>query len=74
MTNVLVTVATEDGTDVVEMTVEDATEVKKLLKKAQRNGEWDDKIDIILDRSKRLETIGTIVTMSDGFGWYRNYD
>lgn len=68
---VFVQVASEDETYVVVMSKEDAERAKQLLQKSMRNGEWNDEVNTILDRSKRLSTIGTINTMGDGFGWYK---
>lgn len=68
---VLVTIASEDGDYIVEMTEADMIEAKALLRKAQRKGEWPDAVNDIIDRSRKLKTVGSINTMGDGWGWYK---
>ncbi len=67
-----VTILSEDRTYVVSMKSEDIPRVKKLLKEYQRTGEWADEINDIIHRSKEVTTVGTINTMGDGGGWYKN--
>ena len=69
---VLVLVQGEGPTHVYEMTADDAGLARKLLNKAVNDGEWNDEVNTIIDRSKKVKLAGVIDTSGDMFGWTRS--
>lgn len=66
-----VQVDTEGGSFVVAMRQQDADRAQQLLKAARHTGEWPDEVNKLINRSKKIKTVGIINTMGDGWGWYR---
>lgn len=64
----------EGSTRVIELTREDASRLKKVLKKGQRVGEWPDEASDILDRAKEVKMAGYVDTSGDCFGWYNTQE
>lgn len=69
---VKITVEGENGSEVLELTRKDYVALRAAVKKAEKNQEWSDEINDILDKGKVVKTAGTLNTMGDGWGWTSN--
>lgn len=70
MSNVMVQVESEGGTQVVSMTPSDAARMKDIMIQAMPDNEWPDEADEILDRSPAVDLYGIVNTYGDGCGWF----
>jgi hypothetical protein len=59
----------EGGSEVLEMSQEDAEKAKQLLQEAE-GGEWPEEVNDILTRAKKVEIHGTVASFGDGWGWH----
>ena len=67
----LVMVTGEGGTDIYEMSHEDAVRCRKLLGEAVKHDEYPDEVNDILDRAAKVTMFGIIDTSADNWGWYK---
>ena len=64
----------EGGSEMLEMSKEDADKAKKLLVEGEKIGEFPDEVNKILDRATKTAICGSIATCGDGWGWYEEGD
>ena len=60
----------ENGSQMVDMSDSDLKRAKVLLRKYQNTGDWADELNDIIQRSRAIACVGTIITSGDGGGWY----